>query len=143
MCVISRALRVMEREFKEPGEKLNCSELSKNYCRLQLGAEKEEVFGVIFLDAQNRMIAFEKMFRGTINESPVFARPIVRKIMEHNAAKVILCHNHPSGVSVPSKSDIDTTLYLKKAFDYIDCKVVDHIIVTAKEARSLAEEAFI
>lgn len=139
MDIISQALKVMESQFIEPQDKINSSELAKNYCRLQLGLEKDEVFGVLFLNSQNQLIAFERMFQGSIAESQVYLRPIVRKVLEHNAARMILTHNHPSGSTKPSDADIRLTRDFMAFFRQIDCPVVDHIIVTAKESVSLTE----
>lgn len=138
--IIQKALKIMEASFKEGTEKLNASRRVKDYARLQIANEPEEVMCVLFLDNQYRLLAFERMFRGSINEANVYARPIMRKVFEYNAAKIILAHNHPSGSVTPSDADIILTKSLKNLFAQIDCPVVDHIIVTAKECLSLDEE---
>ena len=143
MNIIEQALKVMESTFEEATERFSSSALVKDYCRLQLGAEAEEVFSVMFLDNHNRLIKFDKIFRGSVNISNVYLRAIVRKIIEYNAAKVIFSHNHPSGCETPSQEDIDITKTFAKFLKEIDCEVLDHIVVTAHKSVSLAEAGLI
>lgn len=137
--VVKKALKVMESEAKNTGVFLSASQKAKDYCRLNLGLEKEEVFMCIFLNNQNELIACEKLFRGTINEASVYIRVILRKVIEHNAANIILSHNHLSGTTKPSEDDKKITKKIQYVLDHVDCKVVDHIIVTAKESFSFCE----
>lgn len=138
--IIQKALKVMESEFKQGTDKLNSSKLTVDYCRLQLGMEKDEVFAVLFMDNHFKMLSFEIFFRGTVNQSGVFMRPIARKMLELNAAKMILVHNHPSGDTTPSNADINITREFKKIFDALDCQVVDHIIVSSTGSYSMMEK---
>lgn len=138
--IIQQALKVMESEFIERGDKINHSALVKDYCRLQLGSEKEEVFAVLYMDSNLRMLSFDKLFRGSIAESSVPPRAIARRLFELNASKMILVHNHPSGIVKPSDADIDITKNLSDLFAQLDCKVVDHIIVSEVDALSMAEK---
>lgn len=137
--IIKKALKVMEESFKEGTDKLNSATLTMDYCRLQLANEKDEVFSIIFLDNHLRMLGFDKMFRGTVNQSSVHLRPIVRKALELNAAKIIFAHNHPSGIVKPSESDLQITRKFKKVLDALDCKLVDHVIVSPIAAYSMRE----
>lgn len=142
MKAIQKALKIMEAEFKgaESEESYTTSQKVKDYCRLQLGNELDEVFAVMFMDSRNRLLTFEKLFRGTVNEANVFLRPIVRRVLETNASKVILTHNHPSGDCTPSASDIAITKTFADFLVQINCQVLDHIIVSAKGTLSLIEE---
>jgi DNA repair protein RadC len=137
--IIKKALKIMESEAQKTHDKFGNSDFSKDYFRLLLGNEKEEVFAVAFLNNQHKLIACEKMFRGTIDEAAVYPRAIVRKVIELNASKVILSHNHPSGCVNPSRADEEITYKLRDILSVIDCKVLDHIIVSATETYSFAE----
>lgn len=139
MDIIKKALKVMEAQLQGKFDQFTSSEKVKSYCRLQMGLEKDEVFGVLFLDNYNRLIEYHSLFRGTVNESSVYLRPIIRKIIELNAAKVIFTHNHPSGISKPSEEDIKLTNKFSAFLKEIDVQVLDHIIVTTTEAISMAE----
>ena len=101
----------------------------KNYIQSAIGCEDSEVFGVLFLDNKHRLIEFKILFYGTIDSSSVHPREVVKKALEFNAAAVIFCHNHPSGNTKPSQSDITITNKLKQALDLIDIRALDHIIV--------------
>lgn len=111
----------------------------KNYLRLKIGSYEHEVFGVIFLDAQNRVIEFEEMFRGTLSQTSVYPREVVKAALFRNAASVILAHNHPSGDTRPSRADELSTSTLKAALGLIDIRVLDHVVVSSVAATSMAE----
>ena len=115
----------------------------KGYLRLKVGSLGHEVFGVIWMDAQHKVIACAEMFRGTITQTSVYPREIVREALRHNAAAVILWHNHPSGTTDPSKADCALTETLKEALALVDCRVIDHMIVTRTGSLSFAERGFI
>lgn len=115
----------------------------KHYLRLQLGARPHEVFAVLFLDAQNRLLALEELFRGSLTQTSVYPREVVKRALSHNAAGVILSHNHPSGMAEPSKADEYLTQTLKKALDLVDVKVLDHIVVGRDQAVSFAERGLL
>jgi DNA repair protein RadC len=97
--------------------------------RLQLAQEQDEVFAVIFLDNHHRLLAFEKLFYGTINESAVYPRKVVKKALEHNVAKIIIAHNHPSGNCTPSMADREVIKQIREILNIVDVLVCDHIIV--------------
>ncbi len=101
----------------------------RTYLRLMLARLEHEVFVVLFLDAQNRVIASEEMFRGSLTQTSVYPREVVKRTLELNAAAVILAHNHPSGVAEPSRADEFLTQTLKASLALIDARVLDHFIV--------------
>lgn len=103
--------------------------LVADFCQLQIADRKNEVFAVLFLDTRHRLIKFVEMFQGGLDGCSVPAREIMRKALELNAAAVIVTHNHPSGMADPSASDIAFTKRLTEALEYIDVRVLDHIIV--------------
>lgn len=109
------------------------------YLRLRLGQEKNEVFAVLFLDNENRALAFEKLFYGTINSTTVHPRGIVQRALFYNAGAVILAHNHPHGSVEPSAADQYVTAQLKHLLNLIDVKVLDHIIVSAEAFFSMVD----
>ncbi|MES2771706.1 MAG: DNA repair protein RadC [Pseudomonadota bacterium] len=104
----------------------------RDYLRLHLACLPHEVFYVLWLDAQNRLLAGETLFRGTLTQSSVYPREVLKKALAHNAASVILAHNHPSGLAEPSSADIFLTGELKKALALIDVRVLDHFIVAGQ-----------
>ncbi len=112
----------------------------KDYLRLRIGANDSEVFTVLFLDAQNQLIRVEDMFRGTLTQTSVYPREVVKRALELNAAAVVLAHNHPSGVSEPSSADQYLTQALAKALALIDVRVLDHLVVSRGETVSMAEQ---
>ncbi len=111
----------------------------RSYLKALLRHEPHEVFGCLFLDNKHRVMTFEVLFRGTINSAYVHPRQVVKRAMAHNAASLILCHNHPSGITDPSRSDIDLTRRLKEALLLIDVQVLDHVIVGDGEPLSMVE----
>ena len=111
----------------------------KQYLQLHLAARPHEVFAVLFLDAASRMIALEEMFRGSLKQSSVYPREVVLRALHHQAAGVVLAHNHPSGNPQPSRADEAITRTLKAALGLIDVMVLDHVIVAAGETFSMAE----
>jgi len=94
---------------------------------------------VLFLDSQNRMLAMEELFRGTLSQTSVYPREVVLRALHHQAAAVVLAHNHPSGVAEPSRADEVLTQTLKSALAMVDVRVLDHFIVTRERAASMAE----
>jgi DNA repair protein RadC len=115
----------------------------REYLQLQLGAKPHEVFAVMFLDSQNRLIALEELFRGTLTQTSVYPREVVLRALHHHAAAVVLAHNHPSGTAQPSRADEALTQSLKAALALVDVRVLDHFIVTRDQAASMAEMGLI
>jgi DNA repair protein RadC len=109
-----------------------------DYLRARIGAYPYEVFACVFLDNRHRILAFEELFRGTIDGASVHPREVVRRCLAHNAAAVILAHNHPSGVAEPSQADRAITADLKRALETIQVRVLDHFIVGAGAPTSFA-----
>ena len=112
----------------------------KHYLQLHLAARAHEVFAVVFLDAQNKLLAMEELFRGTLTQTSVYPRDVVIRALHHNAAAVVLAHNHPSGTVQPSRADEALTHTLKAALALVDVRVLDHIIVAPGQALSMAEK---
>ena len=111
----------------------------RDYLQLQLGSREHEVFAVLFLDTQHRLIVLEEMFRGTLAQTSVYPREVVVRALALNAASVVLAHNHPSGSAQASRADELVTQTLKAALALVDVRVLDHFIVTRSEAVSMAE----
>ena len=119
---------------------LNSPRAVQEYLRLTLAALPSEVFYVLFLDAQHRLIAGEELFRGTLTQTSVYPREVVKQALYHNSAAVIFAHNHPSGVAEPSRADELLTQALKSALDLVDIKVLDHLVIAGNVAWSFAEK---
>lgn len=115
----------------------------KDYLRMQLGGLAHEVFAVLFLDSQQRLIAFEELFRGTLSQASVYPREVVKRALALNAAAAILAHNHPSGVAEPSRADEVLTQTLKAALALVDVRVLDHFVVSRGDVVSFAERGLL
>ncbi len=111
----------------------------RDYLKSLLRHEPHEVFGCLFMDSKHRMLAFEVLFRGSIDSASVYPRQVVKRALAHNAAAVIFCHNHPSGITEPSQADRTLTQRLTEALDLIEVRVLDHFIVGDGEPLSLVE----
>ena len=111
----------------------------KNFLKQKLTGQVNEQFVALFLNNQHQVVAYEALFSGTINAASVHIRVIVQQCLKHNAAALIVCHNHPSGVTEPSVSDINITQQIKSAMALIDVRLLDHLIVAGKQVVSLAE----
>ena len=122
---------------------LNSPSLVKDYLRLTLTDKEHEVFACVFLDAQNRVIAVDELFRGTLTQTSVYPREVVKAALHHNCAAVILAHNHPSGVAEPSHADQCLTAQLKQTLALVDVKVLDHFIIAADQTLSFAERGLL
>lgn len=122
-----------------PGETLHNSQHTKQFLARQLKQYSHEVFACLFLDNHNRLICFEELFHGTLNEANVYPREVVKRALSHNAAKIILAHNHPSGNPTPSQSDQHITLHLKQALALVDIQLIDHIVIGHGAMVSLVE----
>ncbi len=126
-------------ESIQQGDLLTSSQSTKDYLTTQLRGETREVFAVLYLDNQHRVIKFERLFMGTINAAAVYPRIVVEYALKHHAAAVILSHNHPSGVAEASLADRDITQRLVNALNLVDVRVLDHIIVAGSLCYSFAE----
>jgi DNA repair protein RadC len=115
----------------------------KDYLCVHFGALEHEVFAVVFLDAQNRVLAFKEMFRGSVSQTSVYPREIVKEALALNAAAVILAHNHPSGHAEPSRADETLTHALRSALLLVDVRVLDHMVVAGSDVTSFAERGLL
>ena len=115
----------------------------KHYLQLHLAHKPHEVFAVLFLDSQHRLLALEEMFRGTLTQTSVYPREVVLRALHHHAAAVVLAHNHPSGSVQPSRADEALTQTLKSALALVDVRVLDHVIVAPGQALSMAEQGLV
>jgi len=141
-CQIQAAIELGQRSLKEQlraGDCMDSSFKTRNYLISRLRNYQREVFACLFLDNQHQVICYEEIFLGTINSASVHAREVVKAALKHNAAAVILAHNHPSGCEEPSDADVAITQQLKKSLGLVEVSVLDHIIVAGNKAVSLAE----
>src|SRR5690606_31269010 len=141
-AVIAAVMEIARRALAQPlrqGHLLGDPAAATDYLRLQLGERRHEVFALLLLDNQNRPIAFEEPFRGTLGQTSVYPREVVLRALHHHAAAVVLAHNHPSGVAEPSSADVVLTRNLRDALALVGVRVLDHIIVTRERAASLAQ----
>ena len=138
VAVLELARRAMAQQLSERAA-FDSPEAVKHYLQLHLSAKKHEVFAVLFLDAQHRLLGLEELFRGTLTQTSVYPREVVLRALHHHAAAVVLAHNHPSGSVEPSRADEALTQTLKAALGLIDVRVLDHVIVGAGQALSMAE----
>jgi len=142
VAVLELARRAMSQQLQERTV-LDSPGAVKHYLQLHLSTRPHEVFAVLFLDAQNRLIALEELFRGTLTQTSVYPREVVLRALHHQASNVVLSHNHPSGTVQPSRADEALTQTLKAALALIDVRVLDHIIVGPGDALSMAEKGLV
>ncbi|MES2911352.1 MAG: DNA repair protein RadC [Pseudomonadota bacterium] len=138
IAVLELARRALAEELKEK-TLFATPQAVRDYLQLQLGSRPYEVFAVLFLDSQHRLIVLEEMFRGTLTQTSVYPREVVIRALALNAASVVLAHNHPSGTTKPSRADEALTQTLKSALALVDVRVLDHFVVTSAGAVSMAE----
>lgn len=137
-AVMEMAKRHMEQTLTRD-QVFTSSQSVKEYLTVQLRHFSHEVFSVLYLDSQHRLIAFENLFNGTIDGAAVYSREVVRKCLSHNAAAVIFAHNHPSGVAEPSPADKQLTQRLVDALSLMEIRVLDHIIIGDGDTASFSE----
>lgn len=130
-------------EEMQRGDALTSPGSVRRYLKSQLLGLPHEVFACLFLDNQHRVIAFEELFRGTLDSASVYPREVVKRALAHNAAALILTHNHPSGVSEPSQADLMLTRRLKESLALVDIRVLDHLVVGDGEPVSFAERGLL
>jgi DNA repair protein RadC len=141
-AVLEMSRRALQEELQR-GDALNSPRAVRDYLQLLLAGRQQEVFMVLFLDTQHRVIAFDELFHGTLSQTSVYPREVVKRALAHNAAAVILAHNHPSGVAEPSGADQLLTTALKQALALVDVAVLDHFVVAAGQTLSFAEQGLI
>jgi DNA repair protein RadC len=141
-AVLEMARRALKEKLAS-GVALNSPQAVRDYLRLRLQALEHEVFVGVFLDAQNRLLAVEELFRGTLTQTSVSPREIVKRALQLNAAALIFAHNHPSGIAEPSRADEMLTQALKQSLALVDVKVLDHFVVGSGAALSFAERGLL
>ena len=141
--ILSKAARILEARVRAEAVPLNSPALVRQWLALQFSGLEREMFGVIFLDIQNRLIDFEVLFAGTLTQTSVFPREVVKAALARNAAAVLLVHNHPSGCAEPSHADEVLTQALKQALAMVDTKVLDHFIVAGSAVLSFTERGLL
>lgn len=141
--VIQMALTLLEKQLKQKPISFSSSVETQQYLRLQLEQLDREVFMVLFLDNQHRLIANEITSLGTINATSVYPREIIKAALSHNAAAVVLAHNHPSGLAEPSHADRVVTERLIEALSLIDVRILDHVVIGHAESVSFAERGWL
>lgn len=142
VAVLELARRALVEQLRER-PMLNAPQQVKDYLQLQLGGRAHEVFAVVFLDSQHRLLALEELFRGSLSQASVYPREVVVRALTLHAAAVILAHNHPSGCAEPSRADELLTQQLKAALALVDVRVLDHVIVAPGQALSMAERGLL
>jgi len=141
-AIFEMSRRALSEEMQER-DVLSSPKQVRDYLCLKLGALTREVFMVLFLDAQNRVLAQESMFEGTLTQTSVYPREVVKRALHHNAASVIFAHNHPSGIAQQSRADELLTTALKQALALVDVRVLDHFIVAGNNTLSFAERGLL
>jgi DNA repair protein RadC len=141
-AVVEMARRALAEQIQDR-DAMSSPQAVRDYLRLSLGARPHEVFVAMFLDAQNRLLGCEELFRGTLTQTSVYPREVVKTALRYNAAGVIFAHNHPSGVAEPSRADELLTQTLKQALSLVEIKTLDHFIVAGSKTISFAERGLL
>jgi DNA repair protein RadC len=141
-AVIEMARRALEEDISER-DAMSSPQTVREFLRLTLGGKAHEIFLAMFLDAQNRLLGSEEIFRGTLTQTSVYPREVVKTALRYNAAGVIFAHNHPSGVAEPSRADELLTQTLKQALSLVEIKTLDHFIVAGSRTLSFAERGLL
>lgn len=133
-ATILRALSILNARLREPGECLQSPGQVRAFLMLQLAEQEREVFAALFLNSQNQLIEYRELFRGTLTQTSIYPREVVKTALRLNAGAVLFAHNHPSGMNEPSHADEVLTQSLKSALAVVDVKVLDHFIVAGRGA---------
>jgi len=141
-AVVEMARRALSEQIGER-DALSSPRAVRDFLQLSLGGRPHEVFVALFLDAQNRLLGCEELFRGTLTQTSVYPREVVKTALRYNAAAVIFAHNHPSGVAEPSRADELLTQTLKQALSLVEIKTLDHFIVAGTRTVSFAERGLL
>lgn len=142
LAVMELARRATAQQLRQ-SEVFDSPQAVQRYLQMHLAHLRHEVFAVLFLDSQHRLIALEELFRGTLTQTSVYPREVLLRALHHNAAALILAHNHPSGSVQPSAADQHLTSSLKTALALVDVRVLDHIIVAQGATLSMAEQGLL
>lgn len=141
---IRLALSVLEKRLRRaPKMVANSPETVSNFLKLKLAEKESEVFAVMFLDTRHQLICYREMFNGTIDGASVYPREVVKAALQHNAAAIIIAHNHPSGVPDPSTADEKITQRLKDACNLLEIRLLDHVIIGGMDTVSFAEKGLL
>lgn len=138
-AIIAQALKILAGRLLHSGEAIGSSREAKDYIRLKIGGLPYEVFGVLFMDTRHVPIAYEEMFRGTLDSCSVYPREIAKRALELNAGAIIMSHNHPSGNPRPSLADERLTKTTHEALKLFDIRVLDHVIVSPTDTFSFSD----
>lgn len=141
-AVFEMSRRALQEQLRER-DALASPQAVRDYLRLRLGGLQREVFLTLFLDAQNRVLAVDELFSGTLTQTAVYPREVVKRALHHNAAAAIFAHNHPSGLAEPSRADELLTKALKEALALVEVRVLDHFVVAGNTALSFAERGLL
>lgn len=136
---VAYAMGILDGLLRQPGACLTSPQQVRDFVTLQIGASAQEIFMGLFLDTQHRLIQSHELFRGTLTQTSVYPREVVKEALRLNAAAVIFAHNHPSGVPEPSRADEALTRQLRDALHLVDVRVLDHVIVGGTQTKSFAE----
>lgn len=142
IAVLELARRAMAEQLSQRAV-FDAPEAVRQYVQMHIGTRPHEVFAVLFLDAQHRLIVLEELFRGTLTQTSVYPREVVLRALHHHAAAVVLAHNHPSGSIEPSRADETLTQTLRAALSLVDVRVLDHVIVSTGRSFSMAERGLL
>ena len=140
--VIAQGLAILSRRMRA-NDQLSSPDSVRDYLRMSLSGREHEIFVVVLLDAQHRVLRCEEMFRGTLTQTSVYPREVVKTALAANAASVIFAHNHPSGANEPSQADELLTRELKAALALVDVKVLDHFVIAGTQSLSFAERGLL
>jgi DNA repair protein RadC len=140
--VYNLMLSLLEIKYLRP-DTLSTPDAVRRFLQVKLANREHEVFSVVFLDSQHRVISYEEMFRGTIDAAAVYPREVTKRCLQLNAAAVIFSHSHPSGIPDPSTADIRITERLKEALSLVDIRVLDHIVIGGTDSVSMAEKGIL
>ena len=141
--IIAQALNILKQRMQIPDTYITSPQDTRNYFKLKLANLEHEVFAVLFLDNRHGVVAYEEVFRGTIDGATIYPREVVKLALQHNAAAIIVAHNRPSGVTKPSSADEHITQRLNKALALVDIRLLDHLIVGFNTTISLAERGIL
>jgi DNA repair protein RadC len=141
--VIAAAIRFVEERATYTSATLHSARETKDLLRLRIGDSEREIFCVLYLNSQHKLIEVDELFKGTIDGAAVYPREIAKAALAHNAAAVILGHNHPSGITEPSSADRRITERITSSLGLLDIRVLDHVIVSTSESFSFAEEGLL
>jgi DNA repair protein RadC len=140
--IMDMAVELVEQRFQR-GNPLGSPDETRTFLKIKFHGYEHEVFGAIFLDSQHNVLAFDLMFRGTIDSATIYPREVVKQALSYNAAAVIFVHNHPSGVADPSEADKRITKRLTDALSVLDIRVLDHFVVGGVDVVSFAERGLL